>query len=72
MNIQFHRKMAYQVCIVELLALDFDELQLAEIVKNHHTEMCEGFLKNIPYYKVANSIMGQEYHNVVVKEEVCN
>ena len=70
MNIQFHRKMAYQVCIVELLALDFDEIQLAEIVKNHHTEMCEGFLKSIPYYLVAKSILDQEYHNEVAKEAV--
>lgn len=66
----FHRKMAYQVCIVELLALDFDELKLTEIVANHAQEMRDGFEKGIPYYKLASAILGKEYHNVALKEGV--
>lgn len=58
----FHRKMAYQVCIVELLALDFDELQLVEIIKNYAGVMRDGFIKGIPYYKVAVQITKENYH----------
>ena len=59
---QMQLKMQYEVRVVEMLLLDFDQLQVCGFIKQYGAYIAEMWKSNQSFYETARFIQNENYH----------